>query len=294
MARAVWAIARRDHDVISRWELLAIGFHPKAIDHRLKTGRLHQQARGVYLVGSPHLSPLGELMVTIKRCGEGAVLSHLSAAVHWELWRKPPPRPQVTVPGRRNPKPKGIEVHRRDRIVATRHERVPVTTVLQTLIDCSAHPKIERMVNQADARNLLRADRLRRQLDGLTDPGAPMLRELLDRDAFVLTDSELERLFVPIALRAGLGKPLTQQWVNGYRVDFYWPELELVVEVDGLRYHRTPLQQRHDLEREHTLRKAGIECCRFSYWQVARDARSVEAALATFRPARTPGRPRAA
>jgi very-short-patch-repair endonuclease len=34
--------------------------------------------------------------------------------------------------------------------------------------------------------------------------------------------------------------------VNGYRIDFYWPDLELVVETDGLRYHRTPEQQAKD------------------------------------------------
>jgi very-short-patch-repair endonuclease len=34
--------------------------------------------------------------------------------------------------------------------------------------------------------------------------------------------------------------PETQVRVNGFRVDFYWPDLGLVVETDGLTYHRTP------------------------------------------------------
>jgi hypothetical protein len=33
------------------------------------------------------------------------------------------------------------------------------------------------------------------------------LREVLDRATFVLTDSELERRFLPIARRAGLPRP---------------------------------------------------------------------------------------
>jgi very-short-patch-repair endonuclease len=97
---------------------------------------------------------------------------------------------------------------------------------------------------------------------------------------------------VPIAIRAGLGKPLTQQWIAGHRVDFYWPEHALVVEVDGLRYHRTPLQQRRDLEREHALAKREIACRRFSYWQLAKDEPYVKDVLTP--PARTPDRPRAA
>jgi very-short-patch-repair endonuclease len=73
---------------------------------------------------------------------------------------------------------------------------------------------------------------------------------MLERDAFTLTDSELEQLFLPIARAAGLPEPLTQARVNGYRVDFYWPDLKLVVEADSRRFHRTPAQQRRDTERD--------------------------------------------
>ena len=70
-----------------------------------------------------------------------------------------------------------------------------------------------------------------------------MLRELLDRSNFSLTDSELERRFLPLAHSAGLPPPQTRRRVNGFRVDFFWPELGLVVETDGLTYHRTPVAQ---------------------------------------------------
>ena len=43
--------------------------------------------------------------------------------------------------------------------------------------------------------------------------------------------------------------PQTQAWLDGYRVDFYWPELGLVVETDSLRYHRTPFKQASDKRR---------------------------------------------
>ena len=67
--------------MISRAELLDLGFHPKAIQHRLRSGKLHRKAPGVYAVGSPNLTRHGRLMVAIKACGPGTVLSHLSAAV---------------------------------------------------------------------------------------------------------------------------------------------------------------------------------------------------------------------
>jgi hypothetical protein len=66
------------------------------------------------------------------------------------------------------------------------------------------------------------------------------LRKLLDRLTFRLSDSDLEIFFRPIAASAGLPSPLSKQSVNGFEVDFFWPNLGLVVETDGLRYHRTP------------------------------------------------------
>ena len=78
---------------------------------------------------------------------------------------------------------------------------------------------------------------------------------------------------------AGLPAPLTQQQVNGFRVDFFWPELGLVVEVDGLRYHRTAAQQTRDRRRDHAHAAAGLTPLRFTHRQVAFERASVETTL---------------
>ena len=106
-----------------------------------------------------------------------------------------------------------------------------------------------------------------------------MLRELLDRRTFRLTDSELERLFLPIAREAGLSPPQTGVWLNGYEVDFYWPELGLVVETDGLRYHRTPAQQAKDRLRDQVHMAAGLRPLRFTHAQVAFEPHHVRTTL---------------
>jgi hypothetical protein len=72
------------------------------------------------------------------------------------------------------------------------------------------------------------------------DPGVRPLRHLLDKLFFRLSDSDLEIYFRRIVKAAGLPMPLAKQWVNKFEVDFFWPDLGLVVETDGLRYHRTP------------------------------------------------------
>jgi len=98
--------------------------------------------------------------------------------------------------------------------------------------------------------------------------GVRPLRTLLDRQVFLLSDSDLEILFRPIAAAAGLPQPHTKTWVNGYEVDFFWPELGLVVETDGLRYHRTASQQTRDRRRDQTHVATGLTQLRFTHWQV--------------------------
>jgi very-short-patch-repair endonuclease len=95
-----------------------------------------------------------------------------------------------------------------------------------------------------------------------------VLRELLDRRTFVLTDSELERRFLPIARGAGLARPLTGRYLDGFKVDFYWPDLGLVVETDGLRYHRTAAEQACDRLRDQTHTARGLTALRFTHAQV--------------------------
>jgi very-short-patch-repair endonuclease len=56
--------------------------------------------------------------------------------------------------------------------------------------------------------------------------------------------------------------------VNGFRVDFFWPDLKFVVETDGLTYHRTPAQQAEDLVRDQTHIAAGCTPLRFTHEQV--------------------------
>jgi very-short-patch-repair endonuclease len=109
-------------------------------------------------------------------------------------------------------------------------------------------------------------------------PGLARLRKLLDRHT--LTDSGLERRFLSLIRRAGLPKPETQAWLSGFRVDFYWPDLGLVVETDGLRYHRTPGQQARDRLRDQVHTAAGLTTLRFAEAQIRHEPEHVRVTLA--------------
>jgi very-short-patch-repair endonuclease len=278
-------LARRQHAVVTRQQLLGLGFTPRAIHHRVTKGRLYPIWRGVYAVGRPGLSREGRWMAAVLTCGRGAVLSHESAAALWGI-RAGEGRIEVSVPAPREATRPGITAHRRsllDPRDLTRRHGIPVTTPDLTLVDLAprlSRDQLEAAVNEADKLGLTNPERLRAAAGRLgARPGAAALSRTLDRRTFTLTDSALERRFLRLARRAGLPRPRTGQRVNGYEVDFHWPELGLVVETDGLRYHRTPAQQAHDRRRDHAHVAAGLEALRFTHAQITFDPEHVCATL---------------
>ncbi len=74
--------------------------------------------------------------------------------------------------------------------------------------------------------------------------------------------------FLPLARRAGLPRPLTQRYINGFRVDFHWPELGLIIETDGGRFHASAAQQTADRRRDQVHTAAGFTCLRFTHAQI--------------------------
>jgi very-short-patch-repair endonuclease len=140
-------------------------------------------------------------------------------------------------------------------------------------------------VNEADRLDLVDPETLRGALDGHVGvPGVKTLRTLLDRHTFRLSDSDLEVFFRPLALAAGFALPLSKYHLMGYEVDFWFPDHGLVVETDGLRYHRTPSQQARMVRRDQTHQAAGLRVLRFTHWQIAYAPNEVTAILRQIRP----------
>jgi len=281
-----WAIADEQHGVVTHRQLVAIGLHPQAIKHRIASGRLHPIRRGVYAVGRPELSRHGHWLAAVLSCGPGAVLSHWSAAALWELLPERDACIHISAPAQSNPRPPGIAIHRRKALLPPdlgRRDGIPLTSPARTLIDLASvinRERLERAINEADKLDLIDPASLRAAVDARRGQrGVGVLRDVLDRRTFVLTDSQLERRFLPLARGAGLPKPRTGQRVNGFKVDFYWPDLGLVVETDGLRYHRTPVQQARDRLRDQTHTAAGLTCLRFTHSQVTYEPEHVLATL---------------
>jgi very-short-patch-repair endonuclease len=216
-------------------------------------------------------------MATVLACGGAgkAALSHSSAAALFGIGIEQAAAIEVT---RLSPDPirtPGIKVYRRPTLKPGWYgfyEGIPVTSPVQTLIDLATRhgrPAMERYVNEADRLRLVRTDELRKALEGHGgEPGVGRLREILDRRTFRYTRTELERVFIPLAREAGLPLPRTSVYVTGHEVDFHFDELRLVVETDGLTYHRTPAEQARDRVRDQDHSAAGLTQLRFTHAQI--------------------------
>jgi very-short-patch-repair endonuclease len=240
-------------------------------------------------------------MAAVLACGPEALLSHHSAAVLWGIRRAQPRDVQrmdvhVVVPRGNSKLRPGIRAHRRHNHEAPGRREVdgiPVTHPVATLVDLAASGgrgrvaaagipdgQLEAAVNEADHLKLVNPERLRSALDVLPQwLGVERLRGLLHAPTIALTTTELERLFLPLAREAGLPAPQTQVWLDGHRVDFFWPDLGLVVEADSLRYHRTPFKQASDKRRDNAHAGSGLTTLHFTHGQICHEPAYVRGTL---------------
>ncbi|MGC1166292.1 MAG: type IV toxin-antitoxin system AbiEi family antitoxin domain-containing protein [Solirubrobacterales bacterium] len=298
-SQQAWELTDKQHGVVTHSQLRGLGLSPAAIRHRLTSGRLRRLMRGVYVVGRPGVDDRARWMAAVLVCGPDARLSHRSAAALLRIrksWRGPV---EVVVPPHLRKRLPDIHAYRlaepwtawstdgsgrdpralRFRTIAN----IPVTSPVVTLVDlatCLPTGQLEAAVNEADHLNLVDPEALRAATDDLVRrPGARRLRDLLDTATHALTATELEHRFLPLAIDAGLPLPKTQARRNGHRVDFYWPELGLVVETDSLRYHRTAFKQGEDVRRDNAHTSSGLTTLRFTHGQVCHEPDYVRAEL---------------
>jgi very-short-patch-repair endonuclease len=93
------------------------------------------------------------------------------------------------------------------------------------------------------------------------------------------TRSDLELLFLALCDEHRLARPLVNQKVHGYRIDFFWPEKRLAVETDSWEYHRGSVSFEDDHERDLELRAHGVTTRRYTGDQLEGAPQSVAADL---------------
>jgi hypothetical protein len=268
---------------VSRRQLAEIGFGERAIARRISAGRLHRLYRGVYAVGHTVLRREARWLAAVLACGEGAVLSHRSAAELWGLHPSAAARVDVAVSHTSGFRTTArIVVHRsRREMRTTMRDAIPVTTPMQTLADlATAVPRrqLEKAAENAEAARLLDLN----QLDA-THPGAKRLLAVVDEhDLGSFTRSEIEDAFLELCDRYEIPRPLVSSRVEGFEVDSCWPDERLIVETDG-RHHTTRARFESDRARDALLTSIGWRVMRFTRRQVRRASAQVAARVLSAR-----------
>jgi very-short-patch-repair endonuclease len=240
--RAVARVARRQDNVITLAQLLEAGLGHDAVAHRVRAGTMQRLHRGVFLLGAAPPTRMARARAAVMACGDGAVVSHRSAAEMFGLLPETDRGVDVTVVGRNPGSHAGMRLHRPRALAGhdvTKMRGIPLTTVARTICDMAAtEPANE--VEHAFQEALYREIVTDRQLAAVLtrEPhrrGAPVIRALIENPS--MTRSERERRLLKLIAQAQLPKPLTNVRLHGYLVDVYWPEHGLVLEFDGWRAH---------------------------------------------------------
>lgn len=266
-------LADNQHGVVGRTQLLAFGASPDAIDRRIAAGRLRTIHRGVYAVGHRRLTQNGWWMAGVLAGGEGAVLSHVSAAALWEL-----PAPQrggvhVTAP-RRHGRRKSLTFHWTHLAADETTEKcaIPVTTVARTMLDLASMltpHQVERAMREAEYRRLADSTPLGALLDRHPRArGIVALRRTRELDGLGedRVETNLEEEFIAFCDERSLPRPRTNLWLQiggvWIRADCAWPEHRLIVELDDRASHDRTRAFESDRQRDRRLLAAGWRSAR--------------------------------
>lgn len=241
--------------IVDRRQALRLGFTASRIEHMLTVGKWRRVHDGVYATFSGPVSRDAQLWAAVRRAGEGAMLSHQTAAEVQGLADKPASGDiHVTVASRRRPGQResirGIIVHRSDRSLpdfSGGSWKLPRTRVEDTVLDlvesAATFEQGYSWIARAVSRDLVTIAMLRTALAGRRRfRWRAWLAEALE-DSGDGVDSALERRYVRDVERAhGLPEALRQarRTLGGrtHYKDNWYAEYRVAIEIDGPAYHR--------------------------------------------------------
>lgn len=263
-------LAARQWGYVQRAQLLKAGLSASAIDDRVKAGKLIVEHAGVYALGYRRREPVGRAAAAVLACGEGAVLSHGSAAVLWSMRSRWPDPPHVTVPGdRRRP---NITIHRcptlEGRDVRTQRG-IRCTSPARTALDLAprmSKKDLAAAIEEGRLAGYVRRAALLEIVERLPNhKGATRLRRTVDGVGKAPTKSEFERAFLRFVRRYGLPTPRVNHRIAGHEADMVFEQERVIVELDGYDTHGTRASFESDRERDAATLAAGYVTIRITW-----------------------------
>jgi very-short-patch-repair endonuclease len=271
-------LAARQHGVVSRRQLLALGFGEEAIKTRLDAMRLQALHREVFAVGHSRVGEAARRWAAVLAYGEGALLSHRSAAELWGLarWRSPLIDITATTGRQGVQRREGIFIHRGRLHVEDRAVRggLPITTVARTLFDMAEFVSLKHLESaweEADRLGLLELRAVEQVCERSYGRRAlrPIRRLLAEARAATITRSPLEDEFAAFCRDRGLPTPSFNTTVLGFEVDALWPRQRLAAELDSWEFHGHRAAFERDRARDIALQVAGYRIIRVTHRRIS-------------------------
>ena len=302
--RLLVTAGRDSYGIVTRRQLLLEGCSQRQIEHRIKRGTLWPAFRAAYSVGGPPSSWRSLWMAAVLSSGPKAMLAGPAAASLWRLTDARPGAIDVNRPTGNNRTEKSrpgsgwsteLRIWSRSNCPSSPAlvDRIPVLPVPDLLIDLagkSTPVELEGYISSASQKGYLDRPRVTRLIDeGAGRKGIKELRyQLRYWDEEMLNAlSILETRFIAVCKKRGIEVPKTNQWVSGLMVDFIWPNLRIVVEVDGFTFHGDRVAFERDHDRAAILMRDGYLRLAFTWRQVIETpdevVATVLAAMATWR-----------
>jgi very-short-patch-repair endonuclease len=269
-----------------------------AIGRRLKAKLWERVMPRVYRIAGAPTSRKQSAMAAVLWGGDGALVSHGTAALLWDFAGARGQKVELWVPPKKGVRSSLVIVHRGqrlDRADRTLLGPIPITTPVRTLIDIAGRLEDDRLLAVTEdviRRGLATADRIYARLHALRTSGRTgggRLEALLDaRGDCRPLESSLETLAWPIICSTGVPLPVRQHWVmlpgGRYRLDFAWPNLKIGLECEGHAFHGTRSAWGKDRARFAEFAAAGWRVLPVTWDACSRDpqrvARWIKAALA--------------
>ena len=288
-ARRLVELAAKQMGVVNRADLATAGVSWKWLRDRLTTREWKRMHRGVFRLGCHQPSREEREMAALLAAGEGAVLSHISAARRLGLDVPPDDSVQITVAACRKAKVRGAKIWRSrslsSRDVTTRGG-LRITNLARTMIDLAwvlDDAWLRACFDSAVRQNRAIVSWLCRALHnhGPGRRGIRRLRALLQeyRQTDEVPDSALESLALELAKAVGKTPQLHYNVLDGAHhvaeVDLAWPKLRLGIECDGWRHHGTRAAFVRDRARDRALFSLGWSVLRYSWEDVVHNADEV-------------------
>ena len=299
------ALLDQQQGMATRTQLADAGLTRRGLDRERLAGRLHRIAFGVYADralptrgehlltgGTPDPGFAAEVRRAVLRL-PGACAARRTAAVLWGFdMLHEPAEVELDVPhGHRPPPIAGVQCRqaRRSRVAdvvpVAGCLALPVTSAVDTVLDCAAELPLSEAVAVADSalrRGACTRTQLRRAVSARR--GLPFAGRLwrVVRWCDPRCGSLLESLLRVLLCEAGLRPPRTQHRIADAgvligRVDFAWPAQLLVVEADGRRWHDPADARDGDRRRDNGCARLGWRVLRFTWAEVVHEPEKVVA-----------------